>query len=91
MIPVKIVGSGSPIQLFYFNMRRLGQGLKPDPDKSIPGMVLSVIIETVHSGLRITLQRIVETVGLAPKCRKSSDSSVSLFILVRLGLVHVPV
>lgn len=47
MIPVKVVGSGSPLQFFYFNMRRLGNGLCSDPDKSIPGIVLSGIVETL--------------------------------------------
>ena len=67
MIPVKVVGSGLPIQFFYFNMRRLGHGLKPDPDKTIPGIVLSSIIETLHSGITVLVQRIVETVGWGPK------------------------
>jgi hypothetical protein len=70
MIPVKVVGSGLPIQFFYFNMRRLGYGLKPDPDKSIPGMVLGSIIETLHSGLSVALRRIVETMEWAPKIQK---------------------
>ena len=70
MMPVKVEGSELPIQLFYFNIRRLGPGLKPDPVKSIPGMVLSAIIKTVHSGLRVALQRIAETVGLGPKVQK---------------------
>lgn len=70
MIPVKVVGSGLPIQFFYFNMRRLGNGLCSDPDKSIPGIVLSGIIETLRSGVMVALQRIVETVGLTPKVQK---------------------
>lgn len=70
MIPVKVVGSGLPIQFFYFNMRRMGHGLKPDPDKSIPGMVLSSIIETLGSGITLALQRIVETVSWSPKVQE---------------------
>ena len=70
MIPVKAVGSGLPIQFFYFNMRRLGNGLKSDPDKSIPGLVISAIVETVRSGFTVTLQRIVETLGWTPKVQK---------------------
>ncbi|KAK5140969.1 hypothetical protein LTR04_002779, partial [Oleoguttula sp. CCFEE 6159] len=34
--PVKVVGKGLAIQFFYHNMRRLGHGLKSDPDASIP-------------------------------------------------------
>lgn len=63
MIPVKVVGSGLPIQFFYFNMRRLGNGLESDPDKSIPGLVVSAIVETLRSGLTTAIQRIVETLG----------------------------
>jgi 2,4-dienoyl-CoA reductase-like NADH-dependent reductase (Old Yellow Enzyme family) len=35
-IPVKVVDSGLAIQLFYWNMRRLENGLKSDPYASIP-------------------------------------------------------
>lgn len=63
MIPVKVVGSGLPIQLFYFNMRRLGNGLSPDPDKSIPGIVFSVVVETFRSGVAVAIQRMLETCG----------------------------
>lgn len=62
LVPVKVVGSGLPVQFFYFNMRRLGRGLEPDPDKSIPGMVLSAIMETVRSGCAVALQRVLESV-----------------------------
>jgi len=62
MIPVKVVGSGLPVQLFYFNMRRLGKGLKPDPNKSIPGIVFSTVLETLYSSVAIALQRVVETI-----------------------------
>ena len=37
MLLVKVVGCGLPIQFWYVNMRRLGKGLQPDPDKLIPG------------------------------------------------------
>lgn len=70
MIPVKVVGSGLPIQFFYFNMRRLGNGLSSDPDKSIPGIVAAAILETLRSGLTSTLQRIGQSLGWAPKVQK---------------------
>jgi 2,4-dienoyl-CoA reductase-like NADH-dependent reductase (Old Yellow Enzyme family) len=70
MIPVKVVGSGLPIQFFYFNMRRLGNGSKSDPDKSIPGPVVSAIAETFRSGITVMMQRIVETLGWTPKVQK---------------------
>lgn len=62
LVPVKVVGSGLPVQFFYFNMRRLGRGLEPDPDKSIAGVVLSAIMETVRSGFAVALQRVLESV-----------------------------
>lgn len=49
LVPVEVVGSGLPIQFWYFNMRRLGRGLSPDPDKSIPGMLISAVVEMVSS------------------------------------------
>jgi hypothetical protein len=52
LVPVEVVGSGLPIQFWYFNMKRLGRGLRPDPDKSIPVMVLSGIMDAVSSGVK---------------------------------------
>ena len=59
LIPVQVVGSGLPIQFWYFNMKRLGAGLQPDPDKSIPGMVLSAIGHTLISVVVNVLRRVV--------------------------------
>jgi len=70
MIPVKVVGSGLPIQFFYYNMKRLGSGLRADPDKSIPGLFLSAIFETCSSRLNVILQRVVETLGWRPNVQK---------------------
>lgn len=58
MIPVKVVGSGLPIQFFYFNMRRLGNGLMSDPDKGIPGILLNSLVEKVRSGMQALLDRV---------------------------------
>ncbi len=41
------------------NLRRLGRGLKSDPDISIPSMIAVSLWETVSSGLLQTLQRLV--------------------------------
>ncbi|KAH8658793.1 hypothetical protein BGZ60DRAFT_531474 [Tricladium varicosporioides] len=70
MVPVKVIGSGLPIQFFYFNMRRLGAGLQSDPDKSIPGIVFSAVLETLKCGVAVALQRVVETLGWTPKVQK---------------------
>ncbi len=59
MIPVKVVGAGLAIQFFYHNMRRLGNGLKSDPDVSIPYIVFQDILETVRSGLVRTMERLL--------------------------------
>lgn len=67
MIPVKVVGSGLPIQFFYHNMRRLGHGLKSDPDASIPYIVFQGLLETFRSGLLQTVERILQSVPLRSK------------------------
>ena len=51
MIPVKVVGGGLALQFFYWNMRRLGNGLKSDPDASIPWMIFSETVGLVMSKL----------------------------------------
>lgn len=49
LIPAKVVGSGLGIEFFYWNMRRLGRGLKSDPQASVPYIVCFNIVEKVHS------------------------------------------
>lgn len=73
MIPIKVVGSGLPIQFFYHNMRRLGAGLGSDPDASIPYLVWTNIVETVKSGLMGTMQKIVQSLGLSKSAPKKFD------------------
>ena len=41
LIPVKVVGSGLVIELFYWNMRHLRNGMKSDPYARIPCVVLA--------------------------------------------------
>ncbi|KAK3706961.1 hypothetical protein LTR37_012460 [Vermiconidia calcicola] len=62
-IPAKVVGARLPIQVFYYNMRRLGAGLKSDPDISIPGILLLGLWETMRSGLSNTVQKIIASWG----------------------------
>lgn len=59
VIPVKIVGAGFITQFFYHNMRRLGRGLKVDPDISIPKMLLVDTLESWRSGLGGLVQRLL--------------------------------
>jgi 2,4-dienoyl-CoA reductase-like NADH-dependent reductase (Old Yellow Enzyme family) len=70
IIPVQVVGSGLPIQFWYFNMKRLGSGLKPDPDKSIPGMVLSAIVGTVSSGVMDVIKGLMKILQWKAKAQK---------------------
>lgn len=63
MIPVKVIGGSLAIQFFYYNMRRLGKGLRSDPHMSIPGMLLAEIWETFSTGVTGTLQRVVAAVS----------------------------
>jgi 2,4-dienoyl-CoA reductase-like NADH-dependent reductase (Old Yellow Enzyme family) len=62
-IPVRAVGSGLPIKFFYYNMRRLGQGLSSDPDASIPYIVAMGIWETLSGGLFKPLQQLISSVA----------------------------
>ena len=48
-VPVKVVGAGLPIEFFYWNMRRLGAGLKSDPYASIPWVVAENIFGALGS------------------------------------------
>ena len=59
MIPVKVVGAGLAIQFFYYNMRRLGNGLKSDPHASIPYIVFQGILETFRGGFLQTVERML--------------------------------
>lgn len=61
MIPVKVVGAGLAIQFFYHNMRRLGNGMKSDPDASIPYIVFQSVLETFRSGLLTTVERMLQS------------------------------
>lgn len=63
MIPIKVVGSGLPIQFFYYNMRRLGNGLSADPDVSIPGVILRGLWETLRGGVMDTVQKVIASLS----------------------------
>ena len=64
MIPVKVVGAGMAIQFFYYNMRRLGNGLKSSRDASIPFILFSTMLETLRSGLTQTMERVLQSMPL---------------------------
>lgn len=51
LIPAKVVGSGLPIEFFYWNMRRLGNGLATMPYASIPWVVFSNIVAMVQESM----------------------------------------
>ncbi len=71
MIPVKVVGSGLAIQFFYHNMRRLGHGLKSDPNVSIPYIVAMGVLETFRSGLFQTVERLLQSFPRQSKASKT--------------------
>lgn len=48
-IPAKVVGGSLPLRYFYWNMRRLGNGLKSDPYASIPWVVFTDVVSHVRS------------------------------------------
>lgn len=64
LIPIKVVGSGLGIQFFYHNMRRLGKGLRSDPDMSILKIILVDTVETIRSGLQTTFERLLQGTNL---------------------------
>lgn len=52
LVPVKVVGSGLPIQFFYYNIRRIAKGLQSQPSASIPYVVAASFLENVQTTLR---------------------------------------
>ena len=78
MIPVKVVGAGLAIQFFYHNMRRLGNGLRADPNASIPYIVFQEIYETFKSGLSQTVVRIFQSFPWHSRAVKSTNDVVSI-------------
>jgi len=70
MIPIKVVGSGLPIQFFYFNMKRLGNGLSCDPNKSIPGILVAGIVEKIGSVLGSVTERVIRLWPWSAKVQK---------------------
>jgi len=51
VVPAKIVGAGLPIQFFYWNMRRLGEGLAAMPYASLPWIVFSNTVTMLRETL----------------------------------------
>ncbi len=70
MVPVKVVGAGLAIQFFYHNMRRLGNGLKSDPDASIPYIVLQGFLETFKCGIVQAMERVFQSFPWGSKTSK---------------------
>lgn len=71
MIPIKLVGSGLAIQFFYHNMRRMGHGLKSDPNASIPYIVAIGVLEAFQSGLIQTVERVLQSLAWQSKASKT--------------------
>jgi hypothetical protein len=60
MIPAKVIGGGLPIQFFYYNMRRLGNGLRTNPDVSLPW----VFFARIWSGLSSSFSGVFRRLGI---------------------------
>lgn len=65
LMPAKIVGGGLPIQFFYYNMRRLGQGLKSAPNVSLPFVFFNNIFSGFKSSLLGAIRKLF-VAGSAP-------------------------
>lgn len=55
LAPAKVVGAGLPIEFFYWNMRRLGDGLATMPYASLPWVIFS----NIAGALRLKLSGMV--------------------------------
>lgn len=64
MIPIKVIGSGLGIQFFYHQMRRLGRGLKSDPNLSIPWMIIADVQEALRTSVSGTVNRFLQRMPL---------------------------
>jgi hypothetical protein len=62
-MPAKIIGAGLGIQFFYHNMRRLGNGLKSDPDLTIPKLMFLGTIETLTGALSKLAQSVLNVLS----------------------------
>lgn len=66
MIPSKIIGGGLPLQFFYYNMRRLGNGLKSSPNTSIPFVFFSNVFRALRTSFTNSIRGLLITrVGAA--------------------------
>lgn len=59
LIPAKVVGGGLPIQFFYYNMQRLGAGLRSDPYASLPFVFFRNVFLGLRDMVSQSLQRLV--------------------------------
>lgn len=71
LIPVKAVGSGLGIEFFYFNMRRLGAGLKSDPNISIPSILFANILQGLSRSLRTLSENVFSHIPLLRSMEKT--------------------
>lgn len=66
LIPVKGMGAELGIQVFYYNMRRMGHGLMSDPKAGIPTVVLDGILDTFRSSFNRILGGLWSSFRLHP-------------------------
>lgn len=58
LMPAKVIGRGFALSFFYHTMRLLGNGLRPDPNVSIPWIFMLKVWNGIWSGLRKPFQRV---------------------------------
>ena len=59
LIPVKIVGAGLAVEVFYYNMRRLGEGLGSDARIGIVGVAFRNVVDILRNGLVVMARRVI--------------------------------
>lgn len=74
-VPAKVVGSGLPIQFFYWNMRRLGRGEKPSPETTLAEMVGSEVLESLRGWVGRWVERVGKLVGGSERLTLADDTS----------------
>jgi hypothetical protein len=73
LIPAKIIGGGLPIQFFYYNMRRLGAGLRSAPDASLPFVFFAGLVGGIVQSVGRVLGLFVPTTEGAGEGRSDDD------------------
>ncbi|KAK4621764.1 NADH-dependent flavin oxidoreductase iccG [Fulvia fulva] len=58
-VPTKVIGGRLPIQFFYYNMRRLGNGMMSDPNATLPFIFFHNLWRGLKASVLASLQRLM--------------------------------